>query len=103
MTTQPNAPQPTLDPEAVWTHLNAALDRGTPLAIWTAMADIPVLLAELDRYRALLTLARTELANLLAAAQATLAAHHDGETDPLSYLRDQVAGLRADNTPWGTR
>jgi hypothetical protein len=29
-------------------------------------------------------------ANLLAAARATLAADHDGEDDPLSYLRDEV-------------
>jgi hypothetical protein len=91
MTTDPNAPRPTLDQEAVWTHLRAALDRRTPLIVWTAIADIPVLLAELDRLARLLTWARTEFANLLAAAHATLAAQRDGEPDPLAYLRDQVA------------
>jgi hypothetical protein len=91
MTTDPIAPRPTLDQEAVWTHLRAALDRKTPLTVWTAIADIPVLLAELDRLARLLTWARTEFANLLATAHATLAADRDGEPDPLSYLRDQVA------------
>src|SRR5437764_14874123 len=91
MTTDPHAPRPTLDQEAVWTHLRAALDRRTPLTVWTAIADIPVLLAELARLARLLTWARTEFANLLAAAHATLAAQRDGEPDPLSYLRDQVA------------
>jgi hypothetical protein len=91
MTSTPKAPRPTLDEEAVWHHLRTALDRRTPLAIWTAIADIPVLLAELDRVGTLLTSARTEFANLLAATRATLAAVNDGESDPLSYLRDQVA------------
>jgi hypothetical protein len=91
MTTDPIAPRPTLDQEAVWTHLRAALDRQTPVTVWTAIADIPVLLAELDRLARLLTWARTEFANLLAAAHATLAADRDGEPDPLAYLRDQVA------------
>jgi hypothetical protein len=91
MTDNPTAPRPTLDQEAVWTHLRAALDRHTPLTVWTSIADIPVLLAELERLARLLTWARTEFANLLAAANATLAAQRDGEADPLSYLRDQVA------------
>jgi hypothetical protein len=91
MTSNPNAPRPTLDEEAIWTHLRAALDRRTPLTVWTAVADIPVLLAELERLASLLTWVRTEFANLLAAAHATLAAQRDGEPDPLSYLRDQVA------------
>lgn len=91
MTTKPVAPRPTLDEEAVWTHVRTALDRRTPLAIWTALADIPPLLAEIGRLRELLTYARTELANLLAASRATLAAQRDGDADPLSYLRDEVA------------
>lgn len=90
MTSTPKAPRPTLDEEAVWHHLRTARDRRTPLAIWTAIADIPVLLAELERVGTLLTSARTEFANLLAAARATLAAANDGESDALSYLRDQV-------------
>lgn len=91
MTTKPVAPRPTLDEEAVWTHVRTALDRRTPLAIWTALADIPPLLAEIGRLHELLTYARTEFANLLAAGHATLAAERDGDPDPLSYLRDEVA------------
>ena len=77
--------------ETARAHLHAALDHGTPLAAWTAIADIPLLLAEIDRLRILTTAARRQAANLLAAARATLGAHHDGEADPLSYLRDELA------------
>ncbi|GAA4953343.1 hypothetical protein [Actinoplanes utahensis] len=91
MTQDPNIPRPTLDQEAVRTHLHAARLRATPATIWTAIGDIPVMLAELDRLARLLTRTRWNFADLLAAARATLAADHDGEADPLSYLRDAVA------------
>jgi hypothetical protein len=51
----------------------------------TALADVPAVLAELRQGRADLEAARLEAANLLAAMRATLAAHADGETDPLYY------------------
>jgi hypothetical protein len=95
MTTTPNAPRPILDQEAIWSHVRTALDARTPIAIWTALADVPVLLAEVERLGRLLTWARFDFANLLAAARATLAADHDGETDPLYYLRDEVAAQQA--------
>jgi hypothetical protein len=79
MTPDPNTPRPLIDLEAIRTHLTTALD------------DIPTLLAEVRRLAALLARARTEFANLLAATRATLAAHRDGEPDPLWYLRDQLA------------
>ena len=85
------APLPTLDQEAVRTHFRTALRYRTPIAMWTAIADVPVLLAELDRVLSLLTRARTDTANLLAAARATLAAVDDSEVDPLTYLRDEGA------------
>jgi hypothetical protein len=85
------APTPTVDRDAVRAHVDAALQRGTRVALWTSVADIPVLLAEIERQAALLTSARTEFANLLAAAKATLAAAQDGDPDALSYLRDEVA------------
>jgi hypothetical protein len=88
---QPECPTPNPRPGGRLDPPGAALDRRTPLTVWTAIADIPVLLAELARLARLLTWARTEFANLLAAAHATLAAQRDGEPDPLSYLRDQVA------------
>lgn len=89
--TTPYAPRPTLDLEAVRTHFRNALRYRTPTAMWTALADIPVLLVELERVLDLLTRARTEFANVLAAARATLAAVAESETDPLMYLRDEIA------------
>ena len=89
--TTPYAPRPTVDLEAVRTHFHNALRYRTPTALWTALADIPVLLVELERVLDLLTRARTEFANVLAAARATLAAVAESETDPLVYLRDEVA------------
>ena len=89
--TPPNGPRPTIDQEAVRHHFHAAIRTRTPAAVWAALADIPVLLAEVARLALLLTWARLHFANLLAAARASLAAHHDGEPDPLSYLRDEVA------------
>jgi len=63
----------------VWDYLQAALD------------DVPALCAELADLRAELSATRLDRATLLAAARATLAAHHDGEADPLFYLRDELA------------
>ncbi|GIM95676.1 hypothetical protein [Paractinoplanes toevensis] len=99
MTNQPRTPRPTLDTEAVLSHLHAAQQRPTPTAVWTAVADIPALLAEIDRLALLLSRTRWDLADLLAAARATLAADHDGESEPLAYLRDAVAEHRAWTTP----
>lgn len=96
MTNQPHIPRPTVDREAITAHLAAAHSRLTPVAVWTAIADIPVMLAEIERLASLLSRARCDFADLLAAARATLDAHHDGEPDPLGYLRDQVAEHR----PW---
>ena len=90
MINQPHIPRPTMDQEAVLSHLHAARHRGTPVAVWTAIADIPVLLAEIDRLARLLSRTRWDFADLLAAARATLAAAQDGEPDPLTYLRDAV-------------
>jgi hypothetical protein len=99
MTNETHIPRPTIDQEAVSAHLHAAHDRLTPAAVWTAVADVPVLLAEIDRLSRLLTRTRWDFANLLAAARATLAADQDGEPDPLTYLRDAVAAHRAWNPP----
>ncbi len=56
----------------------------------TALADNLSLSAEVTRLTAELTATRLDLANLLAAARATLAAYADGETDPLYFLRDEL-------------
>jgi hypothetical protein len=55
-----------------------------------ALTDIPALLAELSRVRAELQAVRLDRANLLAAIRATLAAHAEGEDDPLGYVRAEL-------------
>lgn len=94
MNNEPRIPRLTVDQEAVLTHLQAAHRRLTPDAVWTAVADIPVLLTEVNRLAQLLSRTRWDFADLLAAARATLAADHDGEPDPLVYLRDAIAEHR---------
>lgn len=91
MTHRPRTPRPTIDMEAVLTHLHAAQRQPSPTSIRTALADIPVLLAELERLAGLLSQTRWDFADLLAAVRATMAAYCDGESDPLSYLRDALA------------
>jgi hypothetical protein len=61
-----------------WRHLDLALAGNLALA------------AEVTRLNAELVTIRLDRANLLAATRAALAAHADGETDPLYYLRDEL-------------
>jgi hypothetical protein len=68
----------------VWRYLSAAL------------ADTSRLIAEVVRQRADLAGIRLDRANLLAAIRAALAAARDGDTDPLGYLRDELADRPAD-------
>ena len=62
----------------IWQQLEAAL------------ADTAALSAEITRLRAELADTRLDRANLLAAARAVITAYLDGESDPLSYLRDEL-------------
>ena len=55
-------------------------------ATMTALADLPPLCDRIDR----LNRNRRRHQDLEAAARATLAAHADGEADPLYYLRDEL-------------
>jgi hypothetical protein len=55
-----------------------------------ALADIPVLAAEISRLRDSLTACRIDRANLAAAGRATIAAYRSGESEPLSYLHDEL-------------
>jgi hypothetical protein len=78
-------------------HIVAGFETAMPsLAdIWrlidAALADAPTLSAEITRLRAELDDTRLDRANLMAAARATIGAYLDGEPDPLSYLRDELA------------
>jgi hypothetical protein len=67
---------PTLSP--AWQYIEAAL------------ADARDLATEVARLAAELAAARLSHANALAAMRATIAAHRDGEPDPLYYLRDEL-------------
>lgn len=69
-----------------------------------SLSDVPILTSETTRLHAELRAARLKLANLAAAGRATLAAIRDGEPDPLSYLRNELAaqGFLGDQDPtWG--
>ncbi|MBB5077775.1 hypothetical protein [Nonomuraea endophytica] len=86
-------------------HLIATLARSTPAhaPIWehldTVLYDARALVVELSHVHAELDKVRRSQANMLAAAQATLAAAQDGEPDPLWYLRDEVAAQQANAFP----
>jgi hypothetical protein len=62
----------------MWRNLHDALD------------DTPALAAEITRLSAELERTWLDRANLRAAMRATLAAHADGEPDPMWYLRDAL-------------
>jgi hypothetical protein len=59
-------------------------------ALTGALADTTALSALVTRLSDDLERARLERANLRAAMRATLAAHADGESDPMWYLRDEL-------------
>ena len=61
-----------------WRYLDGALNDALRLS-----AEITRLAGELEH-------ARLDRANLRAAMRAALAAHADGEADPLWYLRDEL-------------
>lgn len=63
--------------------------------IQTALADIRDLAAEAERLSAALAATRLDRANALAAMRAAIAADRDGETDPLSYLRDELQAAQS--------
>jgi hypothetical protein len=87
----PHTPRPLIDLDAIRAHHFDAETSRTLAALWTAAADVPVLLAEVGRLHSLLILARIRHADLAAAARAVVAADRDGEHDPLWYIRDELA------------
>jgi hypothetical protein len=86
----PDTARSRLDPDVIMARFRTAVRTGTLTALCVALADIPFLLAEVRRLASLLSQMRMRLANLRAAARATLAAHRDGENDPFYYLRDEL-------------
>ncbi|MEV0619323.1 hypothetical protein AB0I81_38815 [Nonomuraea sp. NPDC050404] len=63
----------------LWQHVTAALH------------DTPELVQEIRRLHDEAAALRLSRANYLAAINATLNAHADGEHDPLAYLREELA------------
>jgi len=102
ITTTDSTPPPIVDLQEAATrnrtarHIVAGFLTAAPTLaeIWrqleAALADTPALSAEITRLRAELAGTRLDRANLLAAARAVITAHRDGESDPLSYLRDEL-------------
>lgn len=56
-----------------------------------SLDDIPVLASEITHLRDSLTATRLNRANLAAAGKASIAAHRNGDPDPLSYLCDELS------------
>jgi hypothetical protein len=52
--------------------------------------DLTTLRAEITRLRRAMTVLRAQYANLLAAVRAAVAAHEDGEAEPMAYLYDEL-------------
>jgi hypothetical protein len=90
----PRRPRLRLDLDAIAARCSAAYRTVTPedmhAALLAAVADALALVSEVDRLWHLLVAARLRYADLAAAARATLAAHRDGEADPLAYLADEL-------------
>jgi hypothetical protein len=63
----------------LWQHIDQSL------------SDVPVLIAEITRMDGQLRAIRLDRANLAAAGRAVLAASRDGDADPLSFLRAELA------------
>src|ERR1039457_1691930 len=63
-----------------------------------ALSDTSALSADITRLSAELHDTRLDRANLLPAMRAALAAHADGEPDPMCYLRDELDAPEAPAT-----
>jgi len=70
-------------------------------ALTDALSDTATLAAQVTRLSADLERTRLDRANLRAAMRATLAAHADGEPDPLWYLRDELDAEQRPSRPEG--
>jgi hypothetical protein len=97
-----NAPEPGISLHAVYERSDHARQiiagcmsvMPTASTLWEqvdrALADVSAMGAVIARLTAELMATRMDRANLLAAMRATIAAHAEGEPDPLYYLRDEL-------------
>jgi hypothetical protein len=105
-TTRPHAPRLLVGLDAVNARYRALLTApgdGFRTALVRSVADVPALVSEVERLYVLLLEGRRRYADLAAAARATLAAHTDGEPDPLAYLRDELSHVRSPGHGQGAR
>jgi hypothetical protein len=78
-------------------HIVAGFSGATPILadFWQhinqSLSDVPILTTEINRLNGQLRAIRLERANLAAAGRAALAASRDGDPNPLSFLRAELA------------
>ena len=97
---RPHTPLLLVDPAAIASRMEK-LDKTTMCrecrdAVIPVTADTVRLLIEVIRLWDLLIGKRTESANRLAAMKAALGAAADDESDPLQFLRDEIATAPGD-------
>jgi hypothetical protein len=96
---RPRLPRVRVDVAAVREQYAAVLaapdHRAFIHALVQSVTDVPALVSEVERLWLALVASRRRTANLAAACRAAIAAESDGEPDPLSYVRDQLAELAA--------
>jgi hypothetical protein len=100
---RPRLPRLAIDRAAVRDRYAAVLStsdhREFIKALVQSVTDVPALVSEVDRLWLALVANRRLYANLAAACRAAIAADEDGESDPLSYVRDELlhASLSSDD------
>jgi hypothetical protein len=89
--------QLSISPEEIASRLHdladADLCEHCEIPVTCAMTDIARLLSQVRTLNDALAQARMRAANLEAAMRAALSAQVDGETDPLAYLRFELADV----------
>ena len=92
---RPKVFHPFVDVEAIrlqWDMLEEIADPDDVFAEMTVLLSyMPELLAEISRLYERMAAERLRYANLLAAVLSALSADRDGESDPLSYVRSELA------------
>jgi DNA-binding transcriptional regulator YiaG len=81
---------PTLRATLAWLITHITTPDREETATFSMTNDLTTLRAEITRLRRALTVLRTRYANLLAAVRAAVAAHEDGEVEPMAYLYDEL-------------
>jgi hypothetical protein len=89
----PHIPRLQIDTETLLARITHARSHACDQCqdhVTSLIAEITGLIAEIIRLHSALITERLVSANLMAAIRAALGAEHDGEPDPLAYLRDEI-------------